>query len=196
LLTGTLLFLGCHAVLAWGEQRVPSGQAALLLAGIPLWLTLLEAWRTSRWPALRVWLGLSLGLGGVGLLAARTPATGDLFARGALVLCGRSWAVGSLIARDGERPSSSAQATAMQLIAGAVAVGTLSGVLGEWKEWQPEQLTARAALALVFLSVCGTAMAFGAYTWLLQVASPTLVGTYAFVNPVVPLGLAWLTGDE
>jgi drug/metabolite transporter (DMT)-like permease len=64
------------------------------------------------------------------------------------------------------------------------------------KEWQPEQLTARAALALVFLSVCGTAMAFGAYTWLLQVASPTLVGTYALVNPVVALGLAWLTGDE
>ena len=67
--------------------------------------------------------------------------------------------------------------------------------MGELAGWSLAQVTPRAALALGFLIVGGTVLGFGAYTWLLQVTTPAAVGSYAFVNPVIALGLAWLVGD-
>ena len=84
----------------------------------------------------------------------------------------------------------------MQLAAGAVVLVAASVVVGEPAGWSPSQLTPRALGALAFLVVCGTVLGFGAYTWLLRVVSPALVSTYAFVNPVIALVLAWAVGDE
>jgi drug/metabolite transporter (DMT)-like permease len=84
----------------------------------------------------------------------------------------------------------------MQLLSGGIAVLLLSGMAGELSTWSMGQLTARGAISLGFLVLGGTVLGFGAYTWLLQVSSPAAVGTYAFVNPVVALALAWAVGDE
>lgn len=194
---GAFLFVGCHGVLAWAEQRVSSGQAALFMTSIPLWLVLLTSARERRAPSTMVVGGLLLGMLGVALLTLGNGTwSGTPLDRLALIGSGLAWAVGSVIARDGARPASAAQSTAMQLTAGGAAVLALSLATGEPAGWSPEELTARGALSLGFLVVAGTVLGFGAYTWLLRVTTPAAVGTYAFVNPVVALALAWAVGDE
>ena len=196
-IAGTFLFVGCHGVLAWAEQRVSSGQAALFLTCIPLWLVLLTSVRERRTPSRLVIAGLGLGTVGVALLARGNGVwSGTLLDRLALIASGLSWAIGSVIARDGSRPSSAAQSTAMQLASGGVAVLALSLATGELADWTVRQVTPRGAASLFFLVVAGTVLGFGAYTWLLRVSTPAAVGTYAFINPVVALGLAWTVGDE
>lgn len=88
------------------------------------------------------------------------------------------------------------QSTAMQLAAGAVAVGVFSAAFGELAGAPFAALTGRGVAALAFLILCGTALALAAFTWLLRVTTPAAVGTYAFVNPVIALALAWAVGDE
>jgi drug/metabolite transporter (DMT)-like permease len=164
---------------------------------IPLWLVLLASVRERRPPTRMVAAGLVLGTLGVGLLAGGKGAwSGTLVDRMALVGAGLSWAAGSLIARDGSRPQSATQSTAMQLAGGGIVVLLLSGLGGELSGWDWSQITTRGSLSLAFLVLGGTVLGFGAYTWLLRVTSPAAVGTYAFVNPVVALALAWVVGDE
>ncbi len=194
---GAFLFVGCHGVLAWAEQRVSSGQAALYMTAIPLWLVLLTSVRARSAPSRTVIAGLVLGILGVALLAGGDDIwSGTVTDRLALIGSDLAWAIGSVIARDGARPASAAQSTAMQLAAGGAAVLTLSLASGELSGWSLQEVTQRGVLSLTFLIVAGTVLGFGAYTWLLRVTTPAAVGTYAFVNPVVALGLAWIVGDE
>ena len=196
-LAGALLFLGCHAVMASVERRVSSGETALVLTTIPLWLVLLDAVRARRAPGWRVVIGLALGAAGVALLSNAQPL---MAGRGrdylALVACAFAWALGSLVARHGPRPASSVQGTAMQLGMGALVVLAVSALSSERAAWATARLTPRAALSLAFLIVCGTALALVSYTWLLRVTSPGAVGTYAFVNPLIALLLGWSVGDD
>jgi drug/metabolite transporter (DMT)-like permease len=196
-IAGAFLFVGCHGVLAWAEQRVSSGQAALFLTCIPLWLVLINSLKERRVPSGAVIAGLVLGVLGVSFLArGHGETSGTLLDRLALVGSGLSWAIGSMVARHGPRPASASQSTAMQLAAGGLAVLGLSLVTGELTHWSPAHLSERGGVAVLFLVLAGTVLGFGAYTWLLRVTTPAAVGTYAFVNPLVALGLAWLVGDE
>ena len=139
--------------------------------------------------------GLLLGVLGVGVLTAGAEGGGTAADRLWLVVSALAWAVGSLIARHGPRPASAVESTAMQLAAGGAVVLLASGLGGELGRWDPGATSWRGALAIGFLVVGGTALGFGAYTWLLRVTTPAAVGTYAFVNPVVALLLAWVAGD-
>jgi drug/metabolite transporter (DMT)-like permease len=196
-IAGAFLFVGGHGVLAWAEQRVSSGQAALFMTAIPLWLVLITSIRGRRSPTRMVIVGLALGVVGVALLSQGNGAwSGTLLDRLGLVGAGLSWAIGSVIARDGARPASAFQSTAMQLAGGGVLVIGLSLASGELSGWSIQQVTPRGAVSLFFLVIGGTVLGFGAYTWLLRVTTPAAVGTYAFVNPVVALALAWAVGDE
>jgi drug/metabolite transporter (DMT)-like permease len=195
-IAGTFLFVGCHGVLAWAEQRVSSGQAALYLTSISLWLVLLVAARERRMPRGAVIAGLILGVLGVAVLVSGKDTSGTMLDRVIMVATGLSWAIGSLIGRDGARPSSAVQTTAMQLAAGGLVVVAASLFTGELAGWSVHQVTSRGAASLVFLVLAGTVLGFGAYTWLLQMTTPAVVGTYSFVNPVVALALAWAVGDE
>ncbi len=194
-IAGAFLFLGCHGILAWAEQRVSSGEAALFMTAIPLWLVLLDAARLRHAPGPRVLAGLALGVVGVGVLTLNGAWSGNTADRIWLVVSALFWAIGSLVARHGARSSSVVESTAMQLAAGGAVVLLASAGAGELTGWSMAQVTPRAALALGFLIVGGTVLGFGAYTWLLQVTTPAAVGSYAFVNPVIALGLAWLVGD-
>jgi drug/metabolite transporter (DMT)-like permease len=192
---GGLLFLGCHGLLAWAEQRVTSGEAALFMTAIPLWLIALESLLERRPPSSRVLVALSLGIAGVGVLTWGEGWSGGLVDRGALVLGAFFWAAGTVIVRRGGAPLPAAQSTTMQLGAGAVALLVASLTTGELRGWSPAEITPRALLSLGFLVLGGTVLGFGAYTWLIRVASAAAVSTYAFVNPVVALLLARAVGD-
>ena len=196
-IAGLFLFLGSHVSLAWAEQRMSSGQAALFTSAIPLWIVLMESAKARAMPVARVLLGIALGIIGVGVLAGGSALNAGLPSDRALVTLGAfCWAAGSLVGRHGARPGSAIQSTAMQLAGGAVWVFAASALRGDLAHFSIARLDARTDLALLFLVLCGTVIAFASYTWLLRVASPAAVSSYAFVNPMVALALGVAVGDD
>ena len=168
---GVLLFLGCHGLLAWAEQRVTSGEAALFMTAIPLWLIGLESLLARRPPRATRAPRLVLGIAGVGVLTWGDGWSGGLVDRGVLVVSALFWAVGTVIVRRGGAPLPAAQSTAMQLGAGASALLVEPDSRGACGAGVPSEITPRALLSLGFLVVGGTVLGFGAYTWLLRVTS-------------------------
>jgi drug/metabolite transporter (DMT)-like permease len=162
---GAFLFLGCHGLLAWAEQRISSGEAALLMTAIPLWLIALESIVLRRPPSRRVVLSLLLGVAGVAVLTWGDGWSGGITDRAVLLVSALFWAVGTLIVRHAGAPLPAVQSTAMQLGAGALVLLTASIAVGEPFRWSPAEVTPRASLALVFLILGGTVLGFGAYTW-------------------------------
>lgn len=196
---GTLLFVGGHGALAWGEQRVPSGIAALIMATIPLWMTLLQALhRGGRAPTGRAAVGLVLGFGGIALLAEPVELLGgtpvDLTGAGVLLLGAFSWSVGSVFSRGVRLPGSPTLTAAMTLLSGGMLLLLISRLSGETVD--TAAVSARSLMALTYLAVFGSIIAFAAYVWLLRVTSPARVSTYAFVNPAVAVLLGSVVGGE
>lgn len=145
-------------------------------------------------------IGVAIGLVGVGLLvlpvggerqAAVDPIGAAVLATGAL-----SWTVGSLYSRTAKQSSSAALAIAMQMLIGGACMLVLSLVLGEWQRVSPESVSTASLLSLLYLATFGSLIGFSTYMWLLKVASPTAVGTYAYVNPVVAVLLGVALGGE
>jgi drug/metabolite transporter (DMT)-like permease len=185
---GIVLFLGCHGLLAWAEQTVPSGVAALVLATIPVWMTLLDWLGGAGRPRWQGALGLALGVAGLGILigpgaAGRAPLAGLL----ALVIGAFAWAAGSMLSRRVPLPANVTLASGMQLLCGGGALVATGLLLGEAGRVDAGVLAPRALLSFAYMVGISSLVGFTAYMWLLRVASPTLVGTYAFVNPVVAL---------
>ena len=165
------------------------------MTAIPLWLITLESVLERRLPSRRLVLSLLLGVSGVAVLTGSEGWSGGVVDRVVLIVSALFWAVGTMIVRRAGTPIPATQSTAMQLAGGAAVLLAASAAVGEPAAWSPADITPRASLALVFLIFGGTVLGFGAYTWLLRVTSAAAVSTYAFVNPVIALGLAWLVGD-
>ena len=195
--TGGLLFVGGQALLSVVERWVDSGLSALMLATIPVWMILLQI-RSQR-PRGRTVAGVALGLVGVALLVV--PRAGGVAAveplgAALLLLAALSWAIGSLASRSAELPAGSVLATSLQLLAGGALAALVGGLAGELGELAGAAVSARSLLAFAYLTVFGTLVTFSAYTWLLERCEPAMVGSYAFVNPVVALGVGWALGGE
>ena len=179
-----LLFIGNGAV-SWASQRVPSGLTSVLVATVPLWLVLCELWQGKRPDVIKV-VGVLIGLVGVALLVMPTgAATATVDPAGAVVLAlgSLSWTIGSLYSRTARQAESPALAIAMQMLVGGSLLLMLSLASGEWTP--AVHVSARSAASLLYLIVFGSLIGFSTYMWLLKVASPAAVGTYAYVNPAV-----------
>jgi drug/metabolite transporter (DMT)-like permease len=196
---GVLLFLGCHGLLAWAQGRVPSGVAALGMATLPLWMTLLDwLWAGARRPGLPVWLGLALGLLGLAVLIGPGSWSGAVDATGLLVIqaSGFSWALGSIKARRSHLPGSVVLSTGMQLMAGGAALLVVALVSGEVAGFDPRAVSLRSVLGFAYMVGAASIIAFTAYVWLLRVSTPSRVASYAFVNPLVAVLLGAAVGGE
>jgi drug/metabolite transporter (DMT)-like permease len=197
---GAFLLLGGNASVAWAEQRVPSGLAAVLIAVAPIWMVGLEWVRGGPRPSKQVIVGLLLGLAGVGLLVssrdsnpgARVDPLGALI----LVLASASWAWGSVWSKSAPLPKSPFLATGMEMIAGGLLLLLTAGVSGQFHTFEPARVTLPAALSWIYLVVFGSLVGFTAYIWLLGATSIAKAGTYAYVNPVVAVFLGWAILDE
>ena len=200
-LIGGLLLLGGNGGVVWAEQRVSSGIAALLVSMVPLWMVVF------RWlqpggerPTKQVWAGILLGFAGLMLLVRPWGGAGvdriDLLGVGALVLACVSWAWGSIHSRRVPLPDSPFLVTGMEMLCGG-ALLLLAGVFaGEPAQLDLAAVSGRSVLALVYLITFGALAGFTAYIWLLKVANPVLVSTYAYVNPIVAVFLGWLILGE
>jgi drug/metabolite transporter (DMT)-like permease len=193
---GTLLFLGCHGLLAWAEQTIPSGVAAIVMATTPVWLTLLDWGMGGGRPTARATFGLALGFAGLVFLVGPSTGGATLFALLVLVASAFAWAAGSILSRRVTLPASLVLSSGMQLLAGGVALSVVGLALGEAARVDRGILTPRALGGFAYMVLVSSLVGFTAYTWLLRVAPPAQVGTYAFVNPVVALLVGWAVGGE
>jgi len=198
---GTLMFLIDYACLFWAEQRVPSGVAAVILAAIPVSITLLEIifLRTQRL-TIRLSLGLAVGILGVAVLMNPSSSLGEapLDRAGAIALlvacCG--WSVGTIVSKRLVLPESKALSAAAQMLSGGVQLLLLALVAGEFGHFHVQDISRTAWFSLVYLIIAGSIISYTAYVWLLHYESPTKVGTYAYVNPVVAVILGAALGGE
>ncbi len=199
-IAGAFFMLIGQGGVAWGQQSVPSGVAGVLVGTIPMWILLLEWIRPGgRRPGLLVSVGLLLGFVGVVILVAPwdsgTQAIDPLGAASILVAA-LAWAVGSLYAKSVEWPESHSQAAGMQLFAGGVLLAGASAISGDLRGLSVADVSFTSALAVLYLVVFSSIIAFSAYSWLLGVCRPTRVATFAYVNPVVAVSLGWLFVGE
>ncbi len=194
---GTLLLFVGNGAVSWAEQRVSSGMTSLLVSTVPLWVVLCELWEGTK-PRLLQILGVGIGLVGVALLVL--PTDGKLSSAavdplGALVLAigSLSWTIGSLYSRRAVLAKPATVAIAMQMLSAGVLLFGLAVVTGEFHGLKMANISTRSIWALLYLIVLGSLVGFSTYMWLLRVASPAAVGTYAYVNPVVAvlLGVAF-----
>ena len=197
---GALLLLGGNGLVSWAEKRVPSGLAALIVASVPIWLTLLHGLQKRERPHGVVLLGLGVGLAGLAFLVAPGRFAGgthvDLAGAGALLSAALFWAIGSLYARRAKLPSSTLLATAMEMLTGGAALFLASALLREWSGFSFAQVSTRSWLALGYLIVAGSLVGFTAYIFLLGATTPARVGTYAYVNPIVAVFFGWAFASE
>ena len=201
-LLALLIFVFDYGLLFWAEQRVPSGLAAVMMATIPVFMALSEIviLRTQRL-TLRLSLALLIGIAGVVVLVNRSlnlggapiERTGAL----ALIIGAISWSIASALTRKLPLPSSKVVSSAAQMLAGGILLTIASAIFGEFPRFHPSAVSLAAWLSLLYLIVAGSIVGFTAYVWLLHHESPTKVGTYAYVNPVVAVILGYfLAGEE
>jgi drug/metabolite transporter (DMT)-like permease len=191
---GAFLLLGGNATVAWAEERVPSGLAAVLIAVAPIWMVGMEWARGGSRPGKRVIGGLLLGLVGVGLLvwpAGDTVGSVDLIGAAMLILASASWAWGSVISKSAPLPKSPFLATSMEMITAGILLLVIAAVAGQLDRFSLSGVSWEAALSWVYLVIFGSLVGFTAYIWLLGHTSIAKAGTYAYVNPMVAVLLGW-----
>ena len=196
-----LIFVLDYGLLFWAERRVPSGVAAVMMATIPVFMTLSEIvfLRTQRltW---RLGLALLVGVAGVAVLVGHSVNLGeapiDTAGAWALIVAAVSWSVAAALSRKLPLPAAKAMSSGAQMLAGGVLLTLTAALLGEFRGFHVQAVSSGAWLALAYLIVAGSIVGFTAYVWLIHHESPTKVGTYAYVNPVVAVLLGYFLGGE
>ncbi|HKW45552.1 MAG TPA: EamA family transporter [Candidatus Eremiobacteraceae bacterium] len=196
-IVGAGLMLGGNGGVALAERSIPSGITALIAATVPLWIALFDRiWFRRALPPLRI-AGLVIGFCAVALLIGRPDASGlNIFGASVAVVAALSWAAGSLYARGAPLPTDALMAVGMEMLAGGALV-VIAGVLaGELRDPLLLHPSATSWWAFGYLVVFGALVGFSAYLWLLRVAPISRVSTYAYVNPLVAVGLGWFVLHE
>ncbi|SKB10260.1 EamA family transporter [Aeromicrobium choanae] len=190
-IVGILLLAGGNGGVVLGERTVPSGMAALLVAMVPLWLILLRFASGAR-PRLLTWAGVLVGFVGLAVLVLPGGGSGGTTA-GILIIVGASlsWSVGSFMSQRMPMPANPFVATVWEMLAAAITLLVIGTVSGERLSDFGHASTS-SWIALGYLVVFGSIVAYSAYVWLLQNAPLSLVSTYAYVNPVVAVLLGAL----
>ena len=202
-----LIFVVDYGFLFWAEQRVPSGIAAVILATIPAFMALSEIiiLRTQRLTA-RLSLALLAGIAGVAVLMSHSIDLGklgklsgapiDTAGAVGLIVGALAWSIASALARKLPLPASKVMSSGAQMLAGGVMLLAISAARGEWRGFNLLAVSGTAWIALTYLVFAGSIAGFTAYVWLLHRESPTKVGTYAYVNPVVAVIIGYFLGGE
>jgi drug/metabolite transporter (DMT)-like permease len=196
---GALLLLGGNGLVTWSEQWLTSSVAALIITTTPLWMALF-GWLLfgGSKPRPLVWAGIALGFAGVALLVR--PGSDDngqhLWAVLAMCAAPLTWSLGSLMSARARPAESPLARTALQMLCGGGQMFAVGLLMGETAEFHPSLVSLRSWLSLAYLITFGSLLAFTTYMWLLRVTRPSVVATYAYVNPLVAVFVGAAIGGE
>jgi len=198
---GTLFFLVGHGLLAWGQQKVPSGLAALLCASQPLWIATIESFMVKDHKATpKTIFGLVIGFLGISLLFAPWEKLGnhhvDSLSAFAILLGALSWSGGAVYSRVAKLPKSPFLSAGLELIIGGFLLLACGLLMGEGNQLRLHELPLHSLLGLLYLIIFGSVITFTAYIWLLSITSATRVGTHSYINPVIAVFLGWAIAGE
>jgi drug/metabolite transporter (DMT)-like permease len=200
-IVGALLLGGGMGMVAFGEQTIPSGIAALLIAMMPVWVAILGGiFLGERLPRLAV-VGIAVGFAGVAILAGPSALGGagalDPLGLAACLLSPIAWSAGSLFASHRAiLPRRPLVATGLEMLLGGLVLTAMATASGELATFDPAAVTRDSVIAFLYLTVIGSLLAFTVFGWMLRVAPLPVVATYAYVNPVVAVILGWLVLGE
>jgi drug/metabolite transporter (DMT)-like permease len=199
LIVGALLLMGGMGLVAWAEQTIPSGIAALLIALMPMWLAIFGlVFLGERLPRAGV-VGIAVGVVGVAILAWPTAGVDDLDPAGllALLVSPVCWALGSIYAaKRAVLPAPALFASGLEMIAGGLVLLVASAVSGELATFDPAAVSTVSWLGVLYLLLVGSLVGYTTFAWLVQVAPLPRVATYAYVNPVVAVILGAIVLQE
>lgn len=200
ILIGSLFFLIGHGVLAWAQQTVPSGVAALLIASEPIIIALFEPLFTKEGRVgKRTVFGMLIGVSGIAVLVMPQGfdfKNANVIGSFGVLIGACSWASGAIYSRVVRLPRSPLITGGLQLLFGGVFLILVSSMLGEWSAFTFSRVTIQSWLGLVYLILFGSIITFSAYTWLLSITSATRISTHTFINPVVAVIVGWAFGGE
>ena len=194
--TGFALLLIGSGGIAWAEQRLDSGVAALLGASMPLWIALLDRFVFGSRLGRGAVLGMGLGLAGVFVLVGPASNGVNIVGAAAILISSLGWAVGSLHARSSPLPRAPLLTAGMQMLAGGALLGIAGIAAGEPSRIRIEAVSGASLAALAYLVVGGSLLAYPLYAWLLRSAPTRVVTTHAYVNPAVAVLLGWVVLAE
>jgi drug/metabolite transporter (DMT)-like permease len=191
-----IMFTINYAALFWAEKYIPSGIASVLVATIPLWTILFETILLSKeYFRLQLLLSIAIGFGGVSILMLHRGEGGLHLLPCLVILCGSfCWSLGSVLSRSIELPASRPLIAGAEMMIGGILLLLSSLALGEMHS-RPH-FTMPAVMALLYLIIFGSLLAYTAYVWLLSHMSATRVASYAYVNPVVAVAIGHWAGAE
>ncbi len=202
LIVGSLLFLGGNGLVTWSEQEIPSGIAALVIATLPMWMTLFDwLFFGGRAPSPKIAFGIALGIAGIILLIGPQQLISgttelNLFYMLGLIFAPIFWSIGSLYCRTADLPSNVFMANASEMLCGGAVLLVVSLVFGEPGKFELTAVPASAWGALIYLTIFGSMIALTSYAWLLKNATAAKVSTYSYVNPIIAMFLGWLILSE
>ena len=192
-----------NGAVTWVEQYLPSGLAAIIVATVPLWFVLLDKRQWSFYFSNKgIILGLLIGFAGVILLFAGKAAANifdskiKIISLFVLIIGTLGWTAGSLYSKYKKMEGSTMMKVAIQMLAAGIAFAITGLISGEQKTFVLSNVSATSVGALLYLIVFGSLIGYLAYMWLLSVRPASLVGTYAYVNPVVAVFLGWAFVNE
>jgi drug/metabolite transporter (DMT)-like permease len=196
-----VLLLGANGTVAWSEQRVASGTAALLVATVPLWMVLMDWWRPHGFhPGHGVLVGLGLGFAGLVTLIGPGAFVGhgavNTVGATALLLGSLCWAAGSIATQRLPGAEVPLLGVGMQMVSGGAALFVAATVSGETAHFSLARVSLASALGWGYLVVFGSLLGFTAYAYLLRSTTAAKVATYAYVNPVIAVFLGWAFAGE
>jgi drug/metabolite transporter (DMT)-like permease len=192
---GCLLLFGNGGV-SWGEQYLPSGFVALIIATVPLWMALFAPAFGGRWINWTAAFGIAIGLAGIFLLVRPGGSGAGHWQTLVVLLAPLLWALGSLYAPNAPAPRQPLTAIGMEMVAGGVLLALGGVVTGELGRVHLNHVSFASVAAFVYLVLIGALVGYVAYIWLLHHVSVTAASTYAFVNPVVAVGLGAIVLGE
>lgn len=206
---GGFLCLGGNGLVSWAEESVPSGIATLIISAGPVFIVLMD-WafqvmfrgaRHEARPNLLTFIGLALGIAGLGILVGP-----DVFKQGVgaldpwrvlgLLAATLFWGVGMIYMRYARTPAEPFTAAGIQMLTGSGWLLATAVATGELGRFEPSAVTTTSLLAWGYLVIFGSLIGFSTFTWLMKHSTPAKVSTYAYVNPVVAVFLGWWLRDE
>lgn len=201
IIAGILLSGFGNGFVIWGQQTVPSGIAALLVAALPLWILLFDSVGFARRrPGVKDLVGSVIGLAGVILIVSQTrnfDGSGAILPTLSILVATFAWSIGTLVQRAAVKPGQVGAFACAQMAAGALCQALCALVAGEWPQVELADFTATTMWTLLYMAVFGSVIAFSAYLWLVTKVPTPAVATYSLVNPVVAMALgAWILGEQ